>query len=385
MRTIIFFILLCFPFVLSAETSYLGLQPGTSSRADAERILGPPVSPISETLFEYGPQSTAAKVYVQYRRNSSIVERIEILLSEKSERFSLLSSLKLSDRASTTEVSKGRMMEYFGSPHYIVLTYSGDDASSGIRRIGYYSKQLFESSSASASASAAKDPRDVSSSNTRIKTNEGSHQIGKAEFVLEPDKDGWGFNNEIATILTYYGATSAASCRVDCEKNPKCMAYSWIRPSGILPGDPPMCYLMSAWIRMMQHPCCISAVKTRQQQDVPTSTNPVSKGTFISDLKAPAVITGNEFSPFTIKASNSSGILHPDASITIVGELNCSGRTVAYSNRPAKIEKIDSSTLLVHGVFIPFMIPKGKCDVSLRLQDLSGNESNTLKAPVEFK
>ena len=78
---------------------------------------------------------------------------------------------------------------------------------------------------------------------------------------LGPDRDGWTFNAQTGTTLTYYGCPSAATCRADCENNPKCMAYGWVKPAGYQPGDPPVCYLLSSWTGLVKHPCCISAVK----------------------------------------------------------------------------------------------------------------------------
>jgi hypothetical protein len=79
--------------------------------------------------------------------------------------------------------------------------------------------------------------------------------------ILGPDRDGWTFNAQLGTTLTYYRSSSAAECRADCENNPKCVGYSWIKPAGYQAGDPPMCYLLSSWTGLVKHPCCISAVK----------------------------------------------------------------------------------------------------------------------------
>jgi hypothetical protein len=78
---------------------------------------------------------------------------------------------------------------------------------------------------------------------------------------LGPDREGWGFNSGTATILRFFGSTTAAYCRAECEKDATCKAYSWIKPGGYQPGDPPMCYLMSAWSGLVQHSCCVSAVR----------------------------------------------------------------------------------------------------------------------------
>ena len=78
---------------------------------------------------------------------------------------------------------------------------------------------------------------------------------------LGPDRDGWGFNSETGSILRFFGSPSVASCRAECEKDAKCMAFNWVKPGGYQPGDPPVCYLLSSWAGQVQHPCCISAVR----------------------------------------------------------------------------------------------------------------------------
>ena len=64
------------------QTSYKGLKPGQSTRADAERVLGRPVRAISGTLLEYKPPvGDVGKLYVQYGDGSpgARVERIELV------------------------------------------------------------------------------------------------------------------------------------------------------------------------------------------------------------------------------------------------------------------------------------------------------------------
>ena len=56
------------------QSSYKGLTPGKSTRAEAERVFGQPVKKVSETLIEYGAQPLTSKVYVQYRKDS-VIER----------------------------------------------------------------------------------------------------------------------------------------------------------------------------------------------------------------------------------------------------------------------------------------------------------------------
>lgn len=81
------------------QSSYKGLTPGKSTRVDVERVLGRPVNKVSETLIEYRPQPLTGKIYVQYRRSSPVVERIEFLCrTENSTCNDLIKSLYLSLR-----------------------------------------------------------------------------------------------------------------------------------------------------------------------------------------------------------------------------------------------------------------------------------------------
>ena len=69
--------LVCF-----AQSSYKGLTPGKSTRADVERAFGQPIESASKskTLIEYKSPENVGKLYVQYRDESpnAIVERIEV-------------------------------------------------------------------------------------------------------------------------------------------------------------------------------------------------------------------------------------------------------------------------------------------------------------------
>ena len=64
------------------------------------------------------------------------------------------------------------------------------------------------------------------------------------------------------TNLTYYRGTTVEQCQSDCEKNPKCKAFTLIRAGAYNPNDPPMCYLASEVTGVAAHPCCISGIKS---------------------------------------------------------------------------------------------------------------------------
>lgn len=148
----------------SGQTSFKGLTPGKSTRAEVERVLGQPVNKVSETLVEYAaprdpdPAHYKVKVrlYVQYRKGSPVVERIAILVkAEDPNSFSPPALYWQSfDRSLRPEIadadllvgngSKNRRLRYYGDPVFAVLsspepyTYEDD-------RVEYYSRELYES------------------------------------------------------------------------------------------------------------------------------------------------------------------------------------------------------------------------------------------------
>jgi hypothetical protein len=221
--------------ICAAANDYKGLEPGRSTRSDVEQTLGQAVREISATLSEYKSDKATEKIYVQYRRSSNTVERIEILYSKPVERSVLLANLNLPPTPTASQVnSKGKLEEYF-APKNVVLTYSTGEPGL-VSRLGSYSPELFEKSV----------------------PKSGAKSEAKG---LGPNHEGMGFTDETATRLTYYPSPSVAACREDCEKNAKCAAFGWVKPGFYNPGDSAMCYLMSSWIKLVEQPCCISAVK----------------------------------------------------------------------------------------------------------------------------
>jgi hypothetical protein len=234
--TFVFILLSLGSFRICAEANdYKGLEPGRSTRSDVEQTLGQAVREISATLSEYKSDKETEKIFVQYRRSSNTVERIEILYSKPIERSVLIASLSLSPTPTASQVnSKGKLEEYFAAKN-VVLTYSSGEPGL-VSRLGSYSPELFEKSV----------PKSGAKSD---------------EKGLGPNQEGMGFVEGGATRLTYYPSPSVAACRADCEKNSNCMAFGWVKPGFFNPGDSAMCYLFSSWTKLVEQACCISAVK----------------------------------------------------------------------------------------------------------------------------
>jgi hypothetical protein len=126
-------------------STYLGLQPGQSTRDDVARVLGQPVRGVSATCFEYNPQAGTGKIYVEFRSGPLVVDRIDVHFLRPISRSAMVRSLNLSEKADAVQTNtEGQLMEYFGSIKSLVLTYTSEATSSGVSCLGYYSRELFE-------------------------------------------------------------------------------------------------------------------------------------------------------------------------------------------------------------------------------------------------
>jgi hypothetical protein len=147
------------------QTTFKGLTPGQSTRAEAERVLGRPVSKVSETLIEYRTQPLTSKVYVQYRKESPVIERIEILCKlTNSTCDDVIKSLNLRlPEPDSYKPGDTKWKLLYGSPLFIVT--SGDNAevtgdTLPPSRLAFYSRELYEAEFVrveEANAKAAKD------------------------------------------------------------------------------------------------------------------------------------------------------------------------------------------------------------------------------------
>lgn len=74
--------------------------------------------------------------------------------------------------------------------------------------------------------------------------------------------------------LTYYPGTTVKQCQNDCEANPKCKGFTFIRKGAYNPNDSAMCYLASKVTGSAAHTCCISAVKSENGGSTANITYP---------------------------------------------------------------------------------------------------------------
>lgn len=127
-----------------AVTKWKAIEPGTSTRQSVDSALGQPERNISGTLFVYAAQQGTGRVIVEYRP-SGIVHSIQVELLKPVSRAALIKSFQLEEFTPLKKPEPdGTVAEYFGSNASLVLFYGTADQASGVSRIGFYSRELFE-------------------------------------------------------------------------------------------------------------------------------------------------------------------------------------------------------------------------------------------------
>jgi hypothetical protein len=144
MRGLLSLVLLLVAVPSAAISTYKGLQPGKSTRADVDRTLGQPVRALSATLFEYALSEGPGSVVVEFRGNG-VVDRIERRFSKPASRAALLRSLGLPETPEEQGTNRdGKLVEYYGDVKTLVLSYASGETRSGVMSVGYYSMELYE-------------------------------------------------------------------------------------------------------------------------------------------------------------------------------------------------------------------------------------------------
>src|SRR2546428_1912970 len=120
-----------------AQSTYKGLTPGKSTRAEVEGVLGLPKSEVSETLIEYTPREDVSRLYVQYggKTPTAIAERIELICGdfdtarndhcEMGEVFKFPDGVSLSRGSIGTDALTDNLRKssaFLGPPAYVVKT-----------------------------------------------------------------------------------------------------------------------------------------------------------------------------------------------------------------------------------------------------------------------
>ena len=157
-RTLIIILFVVLSYVTCfGQRSFKGLTPGQSTKDDVEKVLGQPINKLSETLYEYQPleyndvyntKPRTAKIFVQYSKGSFVMDRIEWVSPSPefyldNADFLRVINLNLPDWDKTIVAVKDKWVTYYAGSYSVVTTSC--PGGSGLCRIAYYSKELFES------------------------------------------------------------------------------------------------------------------------------------------------------------------------------------------------------------------------------------------------
>ena len=142
------------------QSSFQGLTPGRSTKADVERALGQPIRSASRTLVEYRSPAESGRLFVQYGDESAaaaVVERIELTCftgrsNSRSEYDLCVSALNLErlqgvlpDAESRTPKQQGfTIVRYFGAPQFTAWTHIAKGVEAEVR-LAFYSEGLYQS------------------------------------------------------------------------------------------------------------------------------------------------------------------------------------------------------------------------------------------------
>ena len=126
----------------SAQMSFQGLTPGSSTSSDVEKTLGKPVRTISSSEFEYKAPAGIAKVKVAY--DSAVVQRISAYLLQPITRTALIQKFSLPQQPDAKLKENDKLLEVYGKQGMLGLLYESQDPASGIGCLIYYSPAMFE-------------------------------------------------------------------------------------------------------------------------------------------------------------------------------------------------------------------------------------------------
>ncbi len=185
----VWLMLVCSPCL--AVSTYMGIQPGLSTRANVEAVFGRPVNNLSPTLFEYSLPGGKGKVVIDFREKDFVVDRLERHFLKPVSRSALIRSLELPDQSEEKRTNKeGKLVEYFGDIKTLAFTYASGEEKGGIVSVGYYSMELYEKSlDLSRNPTVQFDPtgcRDIYFwSQTEREAAKKSKNVGRHQEILE--------------------------------------------------------------------------------------------------------------------------------------------------------------------------------------------------------
>lgn len=127
----------------AAAGTYLGLEPGISTRAEVERALGAPIREIEVgRSCEYDPRGSGRRILVRYRARGSLVEWIELEPDRPYERADYYGWFELGEPTAVTVDEAGRRVEYH-LVQGVSLHFDGPDERAPVVFFRHFDRDLF--------------------------------------------------------------------------------------------------------------------------------------------------------------------------------------------------------------------------------------------------
>jgi tetratricopeptide (TPR) repeat protein len=119
-----------------------GLRPGVSVKADADRVLGPPVREVVPgERYDYNPaKHDARRISVKFRREGQIIETIDLYFKINYPKRQYQEWFKLAAPSRTSIDANGNLVEYY-SPAGLALHYTGPDDQAAIEFFSHFEEQ----------------------------------------------------------------------------------------------------------------------------------------------------------------------------------------------------------------------------------------------------
>lgn len=189
------------------QSDFQGITPGASTRTDVAGVFGKPVRTVNATRFEYKAPDGLAKLEIEYRAGSAVVERIEVYFLRPIARTTFIKRFNLPQQADARKMDgKQNLVEYFRGSVLLALTYASGDVSSGVSRIEYVSRAV--------AGNASPENEDAASyAQWYAVRSDIPVAIGKAEAYLERFPNG-----QYAAYLTTWIAAAAGISFNDAVK-----------------------------------------------------------------------------------------------------------------------------------------------------------------------
>lgn len=117
--------------------TYLGLEPGVSTKAEADKALGAPIKEIvRDTEYEYAPQPDTRRVSIKFAKKTQVIESIDIYSQEPHLKRQYVEWFQLGSPEKTGRDERGRLVEYYGEAG-MALHFAGPDEGSAVESFSH--------------------------------------------------------------------------------------------------------------------------------------------------------------------------------------------------------------------------------------------------------